>query len=424
MRIAYLVNQYPAISHTFIRREIEALTRRGIDVTRYAIRPSASPLISDEDIAENEVTTHIVLTPKMTLIKNILQGFFSNPVRALGGFGHAIKLGWTSEAGLLRHILYYLEALVLSVWTRRDQITHLHAHFGTNAATIAMLCAQINDISFSFTVHGPEEFEKIALISLPDKIRRSSFTVAISNYGASQMKMMSKPDVWHKIKIVRCGLEADFFKTPEQLESRPSQNSQAGNAVTRFLCVGRLCAQKAQIDLVRAAAALKKQNQPFKLTLIGDGDMRGAIEETIAAHQMEDQIELAGWKTPAQVREALEECDIFVLPSYGEGLPVSIMEALAMERPVISTYIAGIPELISSGECGWLVPAGNVDAITNAMSEAINTPPNTRTKMGQVGHDRTALMHHIDLEAEKLASHFQDHHDSATARSPKPIEGS
>ncbi len=421
MRIAYLINQYPAISHSFIRREIAALERRGVRVERYAIRSSSSPLIGEEDIAEDKLTQHIVTTPKIMLAKAIVVSFLSNFFAAISGLFLALRTGVRSEAGLVRHILYYLEALVLISWIRRDKITHIHAHFGTNAAAIAMICAHICKIGFSFTVHGPEEFEKISLISLPEKIKRSKFVVAISSYGASQLKMMTEPDLWNKIKIVHCGLEAEFFKNDGGIHGRVKKSdiNQSENVQekTDFLCVGRYCAQKAQVDLVAAAAKLKAENTAFTMTLIGDGDMRPQIEQAIASHRMEDSVILAGWKSQSEVREALLKSKIFILPSYAEGLPVSIMEAFALGRPVISTFIAGIPELITVGApeqgegCGWLVPAGDVEAISIAMKEALAMSPEKLHQMGETGFRRTLERHHIDIEAEKLAAHFMNCHD-------------
>ncbi len=402
MQIAYLTNQYPAISHTFIRREIQALERKGLQIARYSVRPSFTDLIDPKDIEESKRTTYLVTARKVDLARDIFKGFFLNPLSALKTFGLAIKCGWRSEAGLIRHIIYFLEALVLSQWLNQNKTTHIHAHFGTNATTVTMLTATLMNIGFSFTVHGPEEFEKPGLIALKEKVTRAKFVAGISSFGASQLKMLVSPDKWERIKIVRCGLEEEFFNPPEK-DNPPQRN-------TDFLCVGRLCAQKGQIDLVDAAALLKKNGHHFHLMMIGDGPMRSDIEKRIHHHGLEHEIELAGWKTQDEVRSALLQTKTFILPSYAEGLPVAIMEALGVKRPVISTYIAGIPELIVPESCGWLVPAGDVKAVAEAMEQALLISPDDYAAMGEVGKQQTMVMHHIDQEAAKLKQYFNDYH--------------
>ncbi len=396
MKIAYFVNQYPGISHSFIRREIQALERRGVEVVRYAIRPSKDKIISQEDFEESAKTRHIVTSDAASLMQPIAMEVLSNPLGAARVFAAAFTMGWCSEAGLLRHLFYFGEALVLANWLKRDGLRHVHAHFGTNAATIAMLAAPLADASFSFTVHGPEEFEKPALISLKRKIKSAAFTVAISHFGASQLKKLSSPAVWPRIKIVRCGIERNFYdNAADRVVSAP-----------HFVCTGRLCAEKGQIDLVEATACVAKDHPDIKVTLIGDGPMRGEIEAAIKKHDVSDNVILAGWKTPDEVRQALADARAFILPSYAEGLPVSIMEALALRKPAITTYIAGIPELVTDGACGWLTPAGDVDAITSALRAAIVADDDEIARMGDEGRRRVEEMHDIDREAATLAAHF------------------
>ena len=398
MKIAYFINQYPGISHSFIRREIQALERHDVEVSRYAIRPSKDKVISQEDFDEDKKTRHIVTSGVMGLAGPILKTAFSDPLGAVRALASAVCLGWRSEAGLLRHLFYFGEALVLASWLKRDGHHHVHAHFGTNAAAIAMFAAPLAKATFSFTVHGPEEFEKPALISLARKVESAAFTVAISKFGASQLKKLSAPAVWPRIKIVRCGIERDFYE------------SVTASAVSapHFVCTGRLCAEKGQIDLVEATARVAKDFPEIRVTLIGDGPMRGEIEAAIERHGIGENVILAGWKTPDEVRTALINARGFILPSYAEGLPVSIMEALALRRPVITTYIAGIPELVTDGACGWLTPAGDVDAIAGALRAAITADDADIERMGEEGRRRVAARHDIDTEAVMLGGYFAD----------------
>ena len=397
MKIAYLVNQYPGISHTFVRREIQALERQGIDVLRFAIRPSKAGLISDEDKAEDARTRHIVGTSKGAIISAILQAIIKHPLGVVSAFGAMLQLGWRSEAGLARHVLYFLEALVLGIWMRTENVSHVHAHFGTNSTTVALMTARVIGGSFSFTAHGPEEFDKPGLIGLAKKIEEAAFTVAISSFGMSQLRRLVEPVHWPKIQIVHCGIE-DAFHAGSNAPLPASK---------RLVCVGRLCEQKGQVTLVDAAARVAKDIPDFKIVFVGDGEMRADIEATAKAHNILDRLIFAGWKTPEEVREEIEQARAFVLPSYAEGLPVSIMEAFMLNRPVISTYIAGIPELVEPGVNGWLAPAGNVEVLARAMGEALSAGDDVIVEMARRGKEKTARRHNIDTEATKLKGCFE-----------------
>ena len=397
MQIGYLVNQYPGISHSFVRREIQALERLGAPIRRYAIRPPKQSVVAPEDEAEGSVTRHIVTAGIGEIVRSTVSSVLRTPLRAVGALFESIRLGWRSEAGLARHGLYFVEALVLADWMRRDGVEHLHAHFGTNSATVALLAARISGAPFSFTVHGPEEFDKPGLISLRQKIEQAAFVVAISSFGRSQLRRLVDSSHWDKLEIVHCGVEDAFFEGDEA----PLDEA------NRFVCVGRLCEQKGQLTLIEGAARLKQMGEAFTLVLVGDGEMRAEIQQAAEQMDVADRVEFAGWKTPQEVREAIEASRAFVLPSYAEGLPVSIMEAFLLGRPVISTYIAGIPELVEDGENGWLAPAGDAEALALAMREALQVPDAAILEMGRRGKAKTRDRHSIDVEAAKLKSLFE-----------------
>jgi glycosyltransferase involved in cell wall biosynthesis len=392
MRVAYLVNQYPGLSHSFIRREVQALERRGAEVLRYAIRPLGQGALSEEDRAEAERTVTLVRQGKSALARAFLGGLARSPGGALGALGDAVRLSHRSEAGLLKHLAYWGEAVILSSWLRRDGARHLHAHFGTNAAAVAMLAARLAGLPFSMTVHGPEEFDKPRMIGLPEKVERAAFACAVSSYGVSQLRRLVEPAHWDRIAQVHCGIEPAFHEG-----AGPGTEGGAD-----FVCVGRLCEQKGQVTLIRAAARLKEAGHAFRLDLVGDGELRGLIEREVAGHGLEDEVRLLGWRSPSEVRASLLSSKCFVLPSYAEGLPVSIMEAFSLGKPVISTMIAGIPELVRDGENGWLVPAADEAALAEAMAAALAATPEERARLGAVGKARTLERHDVDDQAARL----------------------
>ena len=396
MKVAYLINQYPGTSHSFVRREIQALERLGVTVARYAIRASKAGLISEEDKAEAKKTRTIVGAPAGGLIAAMLSSLVRRPFGVASAFAAMVRLGWRGEPGLVRHGLYFLEALVLAAWMRRDQLTHVHAHFGTNSASVALMAARINGGTFSVTVHGPEEFDKPGLIGLKQKIEESAFVVGVSSYGMTQLRRLVSSVHWDKIKIVHCGIEDAFHAG----EPAPLQ------AARTFVCVGRLSEQKGHITLIEAAAILAGARDDFKVTLVGDGELRAEIEDAARARGVYERFDFVGWRTPDGVRATIEEARVFVLPSYAEGLPVSIMEAFMLNRPVISTYVAGIPELVEPGVNGWLAPAGDAAALADVMGEALDADDATILAMAARGKEKTAAGFTIDREAAKLKSHF------------------
>ncbi|MEX2123293.1 MAG: glycosyltransferase [Woeseia sp.] len=304
----------------------------------------------------------------------------------------AVRIGFKSERGLARHLAYLAEACILREWAEESGVQHIHAHFGTNSAAVAMLCNALGGPSYSFTVHGPEEFDKPGLISLATKIRHAAFVAGVSDFGRAQLWRYTAAPEWDKINVVRCGVDPRFLQD--------SQSAVPDHP--RLVCAGRLCEQKGQLVLLKAASELKASGVRFELVLVGDGILRQTLEAEIDNLNLRDCVRITGWQTPEQVREHIENSRAMVLPSFAEGLPVVLMEALALHRPVISTYVAGIPELVVPGETGWLVPAGAISPLANAMKEVLNCPPGRLTEMGGAGYRRVAAQHDARKNARQL----------------------
>jgi len=392
--VAYLVNQYPKVSHTFIRREIAGLEADGLAVSRFSIRScGAGDLVDADDRRELDRTQFVLSVGMARLACAALHAAITRPVRLARAIGAAMGAGWRSDRGVFRHVIYLAEACVLLRWLRKSGSRHLHAHFGTNSATVAMLCRMLGGPPYSFTVHGPEEFDKPQGLSLGEKIRNASFVVAISEFGRSQLYRWCEHSQWAKIRIVPCGVDAPLL-------ARPHVPVPHG---PRLVCVGRLCEQKGQLLLLDAAGLLAAQGVEFELALVGDGPMRPEVEGLIARMGLRDCVTITGWASADQVAAQIEWSRALVLPSFAEGLPVVIMEALALGRPVISTFTAGIPELVEPGVCGWLVPPGSVEALASVMREALCLPPARLEQMGRAGAERVARRHDVRTNARTLA---------------------
>ncbi len=268
MRIAYFTSWYPYVSHTFIRREICALEMLGTTVIRYALSAPLD-LVDPADRIEQQKTRYLLSAGFAEFLRCFVVTLLKQPLAVLKVIFLAAKIGWRSDRGILRHAAYALEAIVLAAWCRRDNVQHLHAHFGTNPAAVAMLASQISGIPFSFTAHGPDEFERAPLLSLDEKLRRAAFVVCVSSFGRSQFMRWSTPDQWHKIEVVHCGVDNSFLEAPVQ----------APPSAPRFVCVGRISSAKAQLILVRAVRLLQQMGTNCEVVLVGDGPMRGLVED-------------------------------------------------------------------------------------------------------------------------------------------------
>lgn len=397
LRIAYLVNTYPVPSATFIRRELRQVESETGPIARFTLRRWGTSLVDPDDVEESRRTRAVLELGAVGLGKSLVKAAVGRPGRFLKALKQAVKLGRrgaSSGQGVLKHLVYLAEACVLLDWHREARTDHVHAHFGTNSTTVALLCRTLGGPPFSFTTHGPEEFDKPVALGLDAKVEGSAFAVAISEYGRSQLSRWAAYDQWPKLKIVHCGLDPLFLAAdPVPIAEAP-----------RLVCVARLAEQKGLPILIEAAAKLKGEGVAFDLALVGGGELKAEIESLIDRLGLADSIRLLGWKSNAEVRDLILQSRALVLPSFAEGLPVVLMEALALGRPVISTWVAGIPELVRPGENGWLVPPSSVDALATAMREALHTPAARLEAMGRNGSALAAERHDARVEAGKLVA--------------------
>ena len=398
MKIAYILNTYPQPSHSFIRRELAAIEALGFEVTRFAMRAADVDLVDDLDKAEARKTRYVLNAGMAALLAAVIARALSHPAAMWTAIRAAMRMGARSEAGRLRHLIYLAEAAYVARACAVDQITHCHAHFGTNAAAVAMLCRLMGGPAYSFTVHGPEEFDAPRALSLGDKIRHAKFTVAISAFGRSQLCRWADASDWDRIKVVHCGIDPAVFDAPAPLPDGPPQ----------LVAIGRFVEQKGQMTLVPVMQRIQQAHPGAHLTLIGGGPMGDDLKTAATAAGLSGAITFAGWQNEAGVRRALARSHALIMPSFAEGLPMVVMEAMAAARPVIATYIAGTPELVQDGKTGWLVPAGDTAAMVAAIDAVSAATPAKLAKMGKAGRARVLARHDVGTEAGKLAGYFRE----------------
>lgn len=388
--IAYLSNVYPKISHSFIQTEIAALERQGFEVHRFTVRRAGETPADPAERAEAGRTTAL-LEDRGALASATLACLARQPLAAL----RALQLAWRTggRGNRIRALAYFAEAALLARRLEAAGVSHLHAHFGTNPAMVARLVARLAPVTYSFTAHGPDEFDAPRALDLPGKIAEAAFVVGVSSFGRGQLMRWSHPDHWSRIHVVHCAPDPAFFAGLSQGGAMVEDEREGGpdGEDTRFVCVARLSAQKG-LPLLLEAVARVAVRRSIRLDLIGGGEDEAIIAAQIARLGMREVVTLHGWASPQTIRGALRGARALVLPSFAEGLPVVLMEAMALRRPVIATAIAGIPELVD-GDVGWLVPSGSVDAIEGALDAALDAWPEELEAMGERARARVLDRH-------------------------------
>lgn len=395
LTIAYLTSQYARVGDTFIRREVAELRRMGHVVHTFSIRRADSEeLISDEIRLEQAQTEYLWEAGIGRLVLAGLRGMIMRPRAFLTAVQTVVRsVPPGIPARWSRRIIYLLEAAYLAEHLEARSIRHLHNHIGENSATVAMLCSILTGIPYSLTIHGPAEFDRPTLLALNEKIRRAVFVAAITEFTRSQLYRWASYADWPKIHVVRMGV------SPKFLEHGPAPIPIA----PRLVNIGRIVEQKGQAILVQAAAVLRDRGVDFELVIVGDGPMRGEIERLIDELDLHGRVRIAGYMRDDDVFREILNARALVMPSFAEGLPVVFFEAMALGRPVITTFIAAHSELVEPGVNGWLVPAGAVEPLVATMVEALTANTDELEAMGRAGAIRVAERHDVTIEVKKLA---------------------
>jgi colanic acid/amylovoran biosynthesis glycosyltransferase len=392
LRIAYLVNKYPFVSHTFIRREIHELERRGHEVVRLSIRDPGSGIVDARDRDELGRTIQVLNQPRLRLALAQVSAAAGSPVGYARALRAALAMARRSDRGMLRHAAYLAEAAYIRSVLQREGVQHIHAHFATNSATVARLVYLMGGPTYSMTSHGAGDLDAPIGYSIGEKIQDAAFVIAISDHCATQLKRWVPWEQWPKIHVVRCTVGEEFFQAAAPIDP----------ASRTLVCVGRLATEKGHLALLEGFAMALRRGVDARLVLAGDGELRGIIERRITDLGLSGRVEITGWIDEAEVRRRLLAARGLVMASFNEGLPMVIMEAMALGRPVIATTITGIPELVRPGENGWLVTPGRADRLADAIGELMGLSVAELEEMAQRGRELVRQQHYTPTEGEKL----------------------
>jgi glycosyltransferase involved in cell wall biosynthesis len=392
VRVAYLTSRYPAVSHTFVLREVRALRSEGVQVDTFSVRPGAALSAADR---EEQASTTTLLPPRALDLARA--GLLA--VRHPAATAHTLRQARRASAGGLRgalwQLFYVAEALLLAGHLRARRIDHVHAHFANVAADVARLATAFNratgrSATWSFTMHGPTELADVRGFALDTKAADADLVVCISDYARSQLMALVPEDRWPRLAVVHCGIEPDRF-VPAERPARPT---------THVLCVGRLVPEKGQALLVEAVERLAGRGVDVHLTLVGDGPSRDAIAAVAG-----ERVTFTGAVGQDQILRHYGDADVFCLPSFAEGVPVVLMEAMATGLPVVTTRITGVPELVEDGVSGVLVPPGRVDRLADAI-ESLARDPELRRRYGEAGRAVVAAEFDVADSARQLRELF------------------
>jgi len=396
--IAYLLSRYPAISHTFFLKEVLGLKQLGFPIGTCSINPpDRSPdLLTAPEAEEADQTYYIQGDHHWRNISTLLSVFFRHPRVCLRGLRVALSLGTSDIYRCLYHCLYLLEALLLGAWMKRRKLDHLHVHFGGAVATVGFLASHAWGFPYSLTIHGPDEFYDVERYHLAEKFRDAQFIFCISNFCRSQVMKYCPPNQWKNLHVLRLGVDPEHF--------RPQPRTR--DPILQIISVGRLTTAKGHMILLQSLADLLQKGHKIHLTLIGDGSERNPLEDFVHRQQLTASVTFLGALNHDQTHARLAQTDIFALPSFAEGVPVALMEAMAMEIPCVSTRIAGIPELIQNEVEGLLVSASSSEELAAAI-ERLVVSPDLRRQFGSAARAKVISSYNLNENISRLADAFE-----------------
>jgi glycosyltransferase involved in cell wall biosynthesis len=397
-RIAYLLSRYPAVSHTFFLKEVLGLRERGLDIHVASINPPDRPRhdLPVVEAIEADHTFYVKSGGIAQLALQLLLVALRNPGVTLRGLRATFHLGgWDMKAWAFA-LFYLAEALLVGQWMRRRSLNHLHVHFGGPVATVGMITAQAWRVPWSITLHGPDEFFDQEAFYLRQKVESADFVVCISDFCRSQVLRLAPNLADGRLEVVRLGVDCEAL-LPPVLDPRSIR------ATVRLVCTGRMVSAKGHRILLEAIAPLITDGVEISCALVGDGPERRSLEALAARLGISGQVRFLGALAHQATLAEVAQADIFVLASFAEGLPVALMEAMALGVPCVSTTIAAIPELIEDGGNGLLVSPSNVQALRDALRR-LTEDSDLRRTLGQRARVTVEVHYNLARNLDKLAA--------------------
>jgi colanic acid/amylovoran biosynthesis glycosyltransferase len=400
LRVCYVVDHYPWVSHTFILREVEALRRAGVTVETVSLHDSADHALAEADRAAY-ATTYRVSPPRAAdVVAALVLAVARRPSGIFRTLMLALRLAGESYRSRVWGLLYFGEAVLVWRHASRRNTRHLHAHFTQPGPDVALLAAHLGGPgwSWSFTAHGRDIYTTSRPL-LAEKARRAAAVACVSDFGRAQMLELVDDEHSDKIRVVHCGLELDQFPAP-------NRRARDGGPV-QLLSVGRLVREKGHYVLLDALADLKQRGTAVAVTIVGDGPQAAELRRQAERLGLAALVRFAGRVGQDDIRAYYEAADVFCLTSFSEGVPVVLMEAMAMELPVVASGIMGIPELVEHDRSGLLVPPARADLLADAI-DRLAADPELRRRYGRHGREKVRAEFDVDRCVQRLRSLLED----------------
>ncbi|MDH3294490.1 MAG: glycosyltransferase [Acidimicrobiia bacterium] len=398
LHVGYLTGEYPRATDTWIQREVAGMRNRGVEITTFSIRRPGPEHVLGPEQREGQATTFYLLEHIKVggLVSAHLRALVASPGRYL----RSLRLAWNTKRPGLRggiyQLFYFVEAVVLAQEMTRRRIDHLHNHFGDSSCTVAMLAAEVGGFPFSFTLHGSAIFFEAHTWRIDEKIRRSAFCACISHFARSQAAIFA-PEATEKLHIVHCGVEPHRLMAVDHRGRGP-----------RLLFIGRITAVKGLDVLLDAIDALQSRHTDLQLTIVGDGPERTRLEQKTAQRGLDAVVTFVGSKSQEEVSDLLTRTDVFVLPSFAEGVPVVLMEAMGAGLPVVATQVGGMTELVDDQVSGFLIRPFDATLLAERIDQLVSDP-DLRRRLGQAGRKKVLDEFVSADEAGRLASLIGNH---------------
>jgi colanic acid/amylovoran biosynthesis glycosyltransferase len=399
MKVGYLVSQYPAASHTFIRREIDSLRQLGISIDTFSVRqPSSQEIVGDSDRVAFNSTYYILRAGVAQFLLAHGWALLSHPIRYLRLLSLALQHRPPGAKPFIWALFYFAEAVLLARELKRRHVRHLHNHFANAGATVGLLASTFLELPWSLTLHGISETDYPAGLLLAEKISVAQFVACVSYFGRAQAMRITSPKYWDKFIIVRCAL--DFKKLPQRVKRQT-------DPCLRLVCVGRLSQEKGHVGLLTAFAAVLAQGINAELVLVGSGPEKSTIEQKIIELGLRKNVSLTGMLNEDDTLAQIAGADALVMASFMEGLPVVLIEAMALDVPVIAPRVAGIPELVHDERNGLLFSPSNWDELAERMLQLLGDP-NLRERLGRAGREYVLTSFEITQCVVPLKNRFEE----------------
>jgi glycosyltransferase involved in cell wall biosynthesis len=398
--LAYLVSRYPAVSHTFILREVLELRRAGFHIDVASINEADRPpdRLTSEECAEASAAFYVKAAGVGGAVRAHWAVALERPAAYISGLWFALRLGGSDLRKIALYSCYFAEAVMVGHWMKGRKLNHLHVHFATEVATVGLMAAKTFPVSFSITVHGSDEFYDVAGYHLAEKLSAASLVCAVGFFARSQLMKSCDRSLWGKIRVMPLGVDPSVF-TPRTLDPDAT--------LFEVVCVGRLIPAKGQSVLLAAVSQLLSRGRRLRLRLVGDGSDRESLERSVQRLGIPEHVIFEGAVNQDQIRGMLEKADVFALASFAESIPVVLMEAMAMQIPCVSTWVGGIPELIRDSVEGLLVEPGNEGALGAAIGRLMDDGE-LRLRLGAAGRRRVMEKYDLRTNVGRLGKVFEE----------------